>query len=63
MCLGGAYWSGITRLVSAAEREDAERLDVNDGRVFEDLLSCLATRGMTIRRGFLRDEAQSVLAR
>jgi tRNA(Arg) A34 adenosine deaminase TadA len=63
MCLGGAHWSGITRLVAAAERDDAEALGFDEGPVFEESWEYLAQRGMEIQRGFLREEARAVLAR
>lgn len=61
MCLGAALWSGVTRLVAAADREDAERAAFDEGPVFAESYAYLAARGLSVVRGFLRDEAAAVL--
>ena len=60
MCLGGVLWSGVTRLVFAATREDAHRLDFDEGPVFPESYEYLEDRGISIVRGLLRDEANEV---
>ena len=60
MCLGATLWSGVTRLVSAASREDATRLNFDEGPVFPESYTYLEDRGVTIERGRLRDEANKV---
>jgi tRNA(Arg) A34 adenosine deaminase TadA len=60
MCLGATLWSGVTRLVFAATREDATRLSFDEGPVFPESYTYLEERGVTIERGRLRDEANEV---
>jgi tRNA(Arg) A34 adenosine deaminase TadA len=60
MCLGATLWSGVTRLVFAATREDATRLNFDEGPVFPESYTYLEDRGVTIERGRLRDEANKV---
>lgn len=61
MCLGATLWSGVRRLVSGAAREDATKLDFEEGPVFPESYRYLETRGIAIKRNVLRDEANSVL--
>jgi len=61
MCLGATLWSGVTRLVFAATREDATRLSFDEGPVFPESYHYLANRGIAIERGRLRAEAIAVL--
>jgi tRNA(Arg) A34 adenosine deaminase TadA len=60
MCLGATLWSGVTRLVFAATREDATRLNFDEGPVFPQSYTYLEDRGVAIERGRLRDEANKV---
>ncbi len=60
MCLGATLWSGVSRLVFAATREDATRLDFDEGPVFPESYEYLTRRGIAIERGRLRDEANAV---
>jgi tRNA(Arg) A34 adenosine deaminase TadA len=60
MCLGATLWSGVTRLVFAATREDATRLNFDEGPVFPASYEYLRERGIVIERGRLRDEANAV---
>jgi tRNA(Arg) A34 adenosine deaminase TadA len=62
MCLGATLWSGVRRLVCGATREDALRLDFDEGPVFDESYEYLATRGIEISRGVMRDDAAAVLA-
>jgi len=61
MCLGATLWSGVRRLVFAAAREDAMRLNFDEGPVFPDSYRYLETRGIEIVRNLLRDEARAVI--
>ena len=61
MCLGATLWSGVTRLVFAATREDATRLNFDEGPVFPESYHYLEDRGVKIGRSVLRDEARGVL--
>ena len=60
MCLGATLWSGVTRLVCAATREDATRLSFDEGPVFPQSYTYLEERGVAIEHGRLRDEANEV---
>jgi tRNA(Arg) A34 adenosine deaminase TadA len=60
MCLGGALWSGVTRVVFAATREDARRLEFEEGPVFPESYAYLAQRGLLVEGGLLREEATKV---
>jgi tRNA(Arg) A34 adenosine deaminase TadA len=61
MCLGATLWSGVRRLVCGATRDDALRLDFDEGPVFPESYAYLEARGVEIVRGVLRDEANAVL--
>ena len=61
MCLGATLWSGVTRLICGATREDAIRVKFEEGPVFPESLVYLEERGIEIVRGVLRDEASAVL--
>jgi tRNA(Arg) A34 adenosine deaminase TadA len=63
MCLGATLWSGVKRVVYGATREDASRLEFEEGPVFPASYQYLEDRGITIVRGVLRSEAQAVLER
>ena len=61
MCLGASLWSGVQRVVCGATREDASRLNFEEGPVFPESYRYLEDRGITIVRNVLRDEARAVL--
>jgi tRNA(Arg) A34 adenosine deaminase TadA len=61
MCLGATLWSGARRLVCGAARDDAHRLNFDEGPVFPESYAYLEARGIQIVRGVLRDEANAVL--
>ncbi len=61
MCLGATLWSGVRRVVSGAAREDASRLNFEEGPVFPESYRYLEVRGIEIVRNVLRDEARAVL--
>jgi tRNA(Arg) A34 adenosine deaminase TadA len=60
MCLGATLWSGVSRLVFAATREDATRLNFDEGPVFPESYVYLEERGVAVERGRLRAEANTV---
>src|SRR2546430_6182678 len=62
MCLGAVLWSGVTRVVFAATRDDARRLRFDEGPVFPQSYEYLAERGLTVTGGLHRDEANEVFA-
>ena len=61
MCLGATLWSGVTRIVTGADRADASALSFDEGPVFPQSYSYLESRGIAITRGVLRGEAAAVL--
>ena len=61
MCLGATLWSGVQRVVYGATRDDALRLNFEEGPVFPESYSYLEQRGIRIERNVLRDEARAVL--
>ena len=61
MCLGATLWSGVKRVVYGAAREDASRLNFEEGPVFPASYKYLEDRGIEIVRELLRDEARAVL--
>ena len=61
MCLGAALWSGVRRIVLGAAREDASRLNFEEGPVFGASYKYLEDRGIEIVRNVLRSEATEVL--
>ncbi len=60
MCLGATLWSGAARLLCGADREDAERIDFEEGPVFAASYEYLRRRGIEVVRGLCRDEARGV---
>ena len=61
MCLGATLWSGVRRVVCGAARDDASRLNFEEGPVFPESYRYLEERGIAIERNVLRDEARAVL--
>lgn len=61
MCLGGIHWSGISRLVTGATKQDVEEFRFDEGPVFPESYRYLEQRGLTITREILRDDARAVL--
>ena len=61
MCLGATLWSGVTRVLCGAHRDDARRLNFEEGPVFPESHEYLRARGIEIVDGVLRDEANAVL--
>jgi tRNA(Arg) A34 adenosine deaminase TadA len=61
MCLGATLWSGVRRVVYGAAREDASKLQFEEGPVFPESYRYLEERGLTIVRNVRREEARAVL--
>lgn len=61
MCLGGVHWSGVTRLVCSAEKADAEEIGFDEGPVTAESYAHLERNGISVVRGFLREEGAGVL--
>jgi tRNA(Arg) A34 adenosine deaminase TadA len=61
MCLGATHWSGVTRLVCGATREDAQRIGFDEGPVFPASYQYLEERGVAVVRGVQREAARMVI--
>lgn len=61
MCLGATLWSGVTRLVCGAGRDDATRVSFEEGPVFPESYAYLEERGIEVVHGVLRAQAAEVL--
>jgi tRNA(Arg) A34 adenosine deaminase TadA len=61
MCLGAVLWSGVSRLVAGAGREDAAAINFDEGPVFPESYAYLESRRIATTRGVLRDEAAAVI--
>jgi tRNA(Arg) A34 adenosine deaminase TadA len=61
MCLGASLWSGVRRIVCGAHRDDARRLNFDEGPVFPESHAYLEARGIQMVHGVLREEANAVL--
>jgi tRNA(Arg) A34 adenosine deaminase TadA len=61
MCLGALHWSGITRVVIGASRDDAIAAGFDEGPVFPASYTYLAERGLAVVRDVRRAEAVAVL--
>ncbi len=60
-CFGAVIWSGVTRLVCGARKEDVEAIGFDEGPVPADWVEQLESRGIAVQRDVLRDEAAAVL--
>ena len=61
MCLGATLWSGVKRLLCGATRDDALRIDFDEGPVFPQSYAYLRDRGIEVVRQVAREEARAVL--
>ena len=61
MCLGATLWSGVKRIVCAAGRDDATKLNFEEGPVFPASYQYLSDRGISVERGVMRREAAAVI--
>jgi tRNA(Arg) A34 adenosine deaminase TadA len=57
MCLGAILWSGVSRVVCGATKDDASRIGFDEGPVYESSYNYLIDRGIEIKRGLMREEA------
>lgn len=62
MCLGAAFWSGVSSLVTGAAREDAEAIGYDEGPVFPESWAYLERKGVRVRREVRRAEAREILS-
>jgi tRNA(Arg) A34 adenosine deaminase TadA len=61
MCLGAIYWSGVRSVVCGARDEDARSIGFDEGSKPADWVGTLESRGISVTKDVLRDEARSVL--
>jgi tRNA(Arg) A34 adenosine deaminase TadA len=61
MCLGGTLWSGVSKIVCAATKDDAEAIGFNEGPVFPESYKALESAGCKVVRNVLREESAKVL--
>jgi tRNA(Arg) A34 adenosine deaminase TadA len=61
MCFGAMPWSGVRQLVCGARDEDARAIGFDEGPKLADWVSALNSRGITVQRDVLREEAAAVL--
>ena len=57
MCLGAILWSGLSRVVCAAMKDDASSIGFDEGPVYESSYEYLRDRGIEVTRGLMREEA------
>lgn len=63
MCLGATLWSGVSRMVCAATKDDAQAIGFDEGPVFEQSYEHLEKAGIQVTRNVLREDAAKVLRR
>jgi tRNA(Arg) A34 adenosine deaminase TadA len=64
MCYGALGWSGVSRLLIGARREDVESITgFDEGPLPDDWLGGLERRGIAVVRDLLREEACAPLRR
>jgi tRNA(Arg) A34 adenosine deaminase TadA len=63
MCLGAVGWSGVTRLVCAASRDDAVEIGFDEGLLPASWKRRLPDMGIEVVCGLLRAEARAVMDR
>lgn len=61
MCLGAIPWSGVRRLICGAQGQDACEIGFDEGVKVADWANTLTSRGITVLRDVLRNEAREVL--
>ncbi len=61
MCLGAIPWSGIRRLICGARGRDACEIGFDEGDKVADWAGTLESRGITVLRDVLREQARKVL--
>ncbi|KAG7351216.1 cytidine deaminase-like protein [Nitzschia inconspicua] len=60
-CLGGTLWSGVSKLVCAASKEDAEAIGFDEGPVFAESYAALEKAGVKVVRNCLRQQGAKTL--
>lgn len=63
MCLGAVHWSGVSRVLIGATRDDAMEIGFDEGPVFPESISYLERNGVQFVDGIAREAARAVLQR
>jgi tRNA(Arg) A34 adenosine deaminase TadA len=63
MCLGAVHWSGLSRVLIGATREDAMNIGFDEGPVFPDSITYLERNGIQFVEGISRESACAVFQR
>jgi tRNA(Arg) A34 adenosine deaminase TadA len=61
MCIGGTMWSGVTELICAATKADAEAIGFQEGPVYESSYKELESMGIKVKREVNRAGGAAVL--
>ena len=61
MCFGAIPWSGISRLVCGARKEDAQTIGFDEGPKPENWVQALSDRGIDVVSDVCRQKAATVL--
>ena len=62
-CFGALVWAGVRRLVCGATTADAEAVGFDEGPKPDNWVGVLERRGVEVRQGVLRVDAERVLRR
>ena len=62
-CFGALVWAGVRRLVCGATTADAEAVGFDEGPKPDDWVAVLERRGISVRQGVQRADAERVLGR
>ncbi|KAL3902459.1 MAG: hypothetical protein SGARI_005826 [Bacillariaceae sp.] len=60
-CLGGTLWSGMSKIVCAATKDDAEAIGFDEGPVYPESYTALEKAGCKVVRKILREEGAKTL--
>jgi tRNA(Arg) A34 adenosine deaminase TadA len=61
MCLGAVLWSGCSRMICSATKDDAESIGFNEGPVFPESYKALEQAGIMVTFRVSQPEAMAVL--
>lgn len=57
MCLGAILWSGLSRVVCGATKDDASNIGFDEGPVYESSYEYLRNKGIEVKHGLMRKDA------
>ena len=63
MCLGATLWSGVSRIVCGATKDDAQSIGFDEGPVYTSSYTHLEGCGVAVTKNVLREKAAEVLRR